>query len=278
MVPHATGAGVGYVDRRSGIDSGALPALDGAVLQMNALRFDTDENYALSMVKLKSLAIETDDPDFVLRATLFRAERGLARAMNGSNGFDPTYVEDAADAYQEILSRFADQPLAVGAALSGLAAVEENRFVVDRDPSHRDRARRYLERIRDDERMSTTPFMAVALARLNNLDATFTEVRIAPPLPRPEPLVGPPAPEDSPSGPPPAEASDTTGTDATGVTVDSSTGAEPAKADPTSEPDAATGDDEQPSAAGEASGSAAEPSADAPGDSQPGPDGDDGSS
>lgn len=148
--------------------------------------------------ELRALADGASSKSAELMALLRSGECALRLALlTESDAERQQYTDEAALAFERLSSRFADNMLAQGVALCGLATVEENRFALDGDRSRLDKARRLLEQVRDDARFNATPFKTDALARLNTLAEVFTPVTFAPPLPAP----APPPSEEPPATP-----------------------------------------------------------------------------
>ncbi len=127
-------------------------------------------------------------------------------------------------------------------ALNALSAIEQNRYVLDGDLAHKETAKSYLERIRNDPEFVGTAFQDDVLTRLNEFDRLWHPlVLVDPPA---EAATEPATLEDAVT--PPADASPpSNGSDP--EEVPGETGAAP-KADPPQEPS----DAEAASDAGEA--------------------------
>ena len=177
-------------------------ALAEAKRQARALPYDTDAEVRASVSKLEELAADTEDEAFLAEAIQGRAQMAMSRVNVGEDGTPAAeFLDLAADAYRELLERVPHRTLEKGAALFGLATIEADRFVLDRDLAHREKARQYLERIRDAAEFNGPPFKALALEQLNELDDVFVVVALADPLPPPAFPQLPPALQ-----PPPATA------------------------------------------------------------------------
>ncbi|MHC4064320.1 MAG: hypothetical protein ACYSUI_07445 [Planctomycetota bacterium] len=179
-------------------------ALTAAIKQMRTLPFSTDEEVRSSVKKLQQMATESKNEGLIVLTLRSRAEMAMSRAHAAEDGTPSTEFLDLAEAAcKEVLDRFPDRSLDVGPALSILATIEEDRFVLDSDPAHKEAARGYLERVRDDDQFTGTPLLGVALERLNDLEETFVPVVIAEPLPPvlPPAIAAPPPPTvSSPAG------------------------------------------------------------------------------
>lgn len=181
----------------------ASEALAEATRQARALPYNTDAEVRSSVSKLKELTAEIDDGPFLAEALQRAAAMAMSRAQAGEDGTPSAeFLDMAADAYQELLERLPHRTLEKGVALFGLATIEGDRFVLDRDLSHQDKARQYLERIRDAAEFNGTPHKAVALEQLNRLDDLFVVIALADPLPLPTITPLPPALQPLPSTPP----------------------------------------------------------------------------
>jgi hypothetical protein len=136
-----------------------------------------------------------DEEQFLAEALQGWASMAMRRAHASEDGTPSAeFLDSAADAYQQILARLPHRRLEKGASLLGLATIEADRFVLDRDPSRQAKAREYLERVRDAEEFNGTPLKSLALDQLNELDNVFVVVALAEPLPpalTPLPPTGP---------------------------------------------------------------------------------------
>lgn len=167
------------------------------------LSFESLEEGKKSLDALEGISRELSDPSFVMGALMDRGREALKLAQLAPLPPDSELNRKARAAFEELLTRFGDNPLAAGAALSGLATVEENEFVLDGNESHKAKAREYLDRIVADARLNGMPFQRLALDRLKALDATFSKVVTQ--APAPLPLPPPPAPVDVPTEAPKTE-------------------------------------------------------------------------
>jgi hypothetical protein len=178
-------------------DRSARQALADARQEMRALAFNTDDEVRDSVAALTRLAADSKEDSFIRETLRLRARLAMDRAGAADDGTPSAeFLEMARAAYEESLSRYPDAALDRAASLMGLATVEEDLFVLDQDPSHKQQAREYLERVRDDQALNGMPFQSIALERLNALDGTFRLIVLAetPPPPMPlGPLMGPPA-------------------------------------------------------------------------------------
>ena len=155
----------------------AAQALADATQQMRSLPFDTDQEVRDSVAKLRQLAAENEDEGFAIDALRRRAGMAMNRAHAAADGTPSReFLDMARAAFEEMLQRHPDRALDVGAALIGLATIEEDLFILDDDLAHKEAARRFLEQVRDDQDLNGTPFQTIALERLNALDETFVQV------------------------------------------------------------------------------------------------------
>ncbi len=194
-----------YVNDRS------AAALNAAYGQLLSLSFTTDDECRESIERLKELASEIQQDEFSLEALsnrAFIASSRLIRADSGEVQMD--FVEEAHQAYAEIIERYSDHALEYGTALMGQAILEQTLFVADEDPAHRDRAREYLQRIVDDVRLQLTPLTTLATERLNALEEVFQPATLAV---RPAPAVLPATTTSTPTEPEDAPSTDDGGED-----------------------------------------------------------------
>lgn len=175
-----------------------------------ALEFDsTDlEKGRGALQSLASLARESSDKALVLSALIDQGTFALDLASGVESPPDLGLNDQAKQAFERLLSEYRGNPLAEGIARCGLATVAENAFALDGQSAHKQTALGHLEAVRDNtDAFTGTPFMTIALERLNNLDEVFTKIDFAPPLPplvtvaEPDPTVGdlPQSPSDGPS-------------------------------------------------------------------------------
>lgn len=164
-----------------------------------------DDEIELGFTGLEELAAQAKDPALVFEALSSKGRIAEQLSMMAEAGVDAHYLDEAEEAYQVLRDRLPENALAVAVALTGLVNVEADRFVLDGDPSRKDEARRMLEQLAGEPRFNLTPFQMAAADRLNQLDAVFRPVELAP-APEPEPvatapLMGPPAPLEGPPAP-----------------------------------------------------------------------------
>ena len=131
-----------------------------------------------------SLVRESHDDRFILSALIEQCGSAL-RSANSEEAVPDQQLNDLArEAFELLLERFPDNPLAFGAAHMGLATVEENAFVLDGDSQRKEAARRHLNAITQNPDLHTMPFYQAAQERRDALDDTFSAVAFAPPLPK----------------------------------------------------------------------------------------------
>lgn len=165
-------------------------SLETAWQEMLELSF-APETARESFTALDRLIDHADDRDFSMTALLLKASN--ARGMvTQQDGFHPDFLDDAEQAYRTLLQNYADRTEVAATALSGLAFVEECRFVVDGDVGRHDRARQYLERLQNEAQFKETPYQTAAVERLLSLDDAFKTVTLGPAPPPPStPIVKP---------------------------------------------------------------------------------------
>ena len=135
-------------------------------------------------------------------------------------------------------------------AINALSAVEQNRYVLDGDLAHKEKAKNHLERIRNGPEFVGTAFQDDVLTRLNEFDRLWHPlVLLDPPVDpptEPKPAAEPAEPEDAATPPPDPPVDPPVG--ASSPSDDSDAEEVPGEADPPQEPENA----EEASDAGEA--------------------------
>lgn len=159
-----------------------------AWIQRDELVQVDSESARASVDQLRDLIDSSSDEEFVLRGLIQLAGMSLELSARATPAPDPQLNQIAQDAYQQLYERFKGNPAAMGVALLGLATVEENSFVLDEDPAHKENARKHLTEIINSEELNNWPNQRQATDRLNRLDHVFTVVKFAPAL---EPVVDP---------------------------------------------------------------------------------------
>lgn len=162
---------------------------DAAWQTMRGLSF-TPAEAAGSFATLEGLIADPPNRDFKMGALLRKARSAIGLALGQEDGFHPEYLDEAGNAYRELLEGYQQRPAVTGTALLGLATIEESRFATDGDLGHRAKAEEYLNRLVNEPQFKGTPFQTEAARRLQEYDGTFQVIAMA----EPEPL--PPAPLD----------------------------------------------------------------------------------
>ncbi len=148
------------------------------------LTYPNPQDGRLALENLALLRRGSSDKTFVLDCLTDQGAIALDLANRASPAPDPQLNELAKDAFEELLELFGNQLVAAGVGHSGMASVAENEFALDRNPAHKEEARRHLKKITENVALfSGTPFMDNALSRLNDLDRVFTPVTFEPPAP-----------------------------------------------------------------------------------------------
>lgn len=162
-------------------------AVEDMLRRRGELRFDDPEKGRDSLDALAAMTRESSDEQFVLTGLLDRGEQALRLAGEVVVPPDRELNDMAREAFEELLERFGDNPLAKGIAHCGLATVEENYYVLDHDLAHKERAEAHLSAVIEDPLLNGMPFKRSALDRRNALDRIFTEVVFVYPEPEEEP-------------------------------------------------------------------------------------------
>ncbi len=136
-------AALGYVY----MNRSAAQALADANRQVDTLPFGTDAEVKDSIEKLKALAAEHDDNEaFVMNTLRRRAAFAMRRAHVAEDGtLSKEFLDVAAEAYHAIVDRFGHRSLDVAAAHCGLATIEEDLFILDNDPAHKEAAPAFVK-------------------------------------------------------------------------------------------------------------------------------------
>ncbi len=198
--------------RAEAVDKAYLELRTAAQVDSNPAATEVEQRQAIE--KMDELADRTNNETFKLDAIVERGDVALRLAVAGPGPMNREYLQDAGQAYQEVVDHYQKHTLYYGKALYGLFVVEADQFSIDGDESHRAQAVKYLETIRDDPRFRGTPFMTAAVDSLNDIDKIFTRVTFPqqptpPPTattnPAAEPLKGPsgfePSGEQKPGSP-----------------------------------------------------------------------------
>lgn len=181
VVVVAVMAGVGLTVRSR------AAAMEDMLRRRSALKFDDPEKGKESLDALAAMTRESSDEQFVLTGLLDRGEQALRLAGDVVVPPDRELNDRAKEAFEELLERFGENPLARGIAHCGLATVEENYYVLDHDLAHKERAKDHLSAVIEDPLLNGMPFKRSALDRRNALDKIFTEVVFVYPEPEEEP-------------------------------------------------------------------------------------------
>lgn len=140
------------------------------------LQFEDLEVGRESLSTLASMLQDVTDERFVFAGLIQQGQQALRLAQQVPDPPDGELNQLAREAFEQLLGRFADNPLAIGIAHTGLATVEENEFVLDGDLAHKEKADAYLLEIIETEALNAFPFMRIAMDRRKALDETFTEM------------------------------------------------------------------------------------------------------
>jgi len=166
-------------------------AMEDILRRRNDLKFEPVDVGKKSLEALAGITKEVSDEEFVLSSLTEQGRQALRLTQQVPFPPDRELNQKARDAFEQLRSRFSNNPLALGVALSGLATVEENEFVLDGNLAHKEKARAHLSAIVGNPKLNALPFQQLALDRLKVLDATFTKVTVEPPPPPPPPSAEP---------------------------------------------------------------------------------------
>jgi len=159
-------------------------AMEDVWRRRSQLRFDDVATGRESLEALRAMTAGVSDRSFILASLLEQGRQALRMSQQVPDAPERELTEQAQKAFSELIDRFPGNPLALGVGLHGLTSVEENLFVIDDDPQHKERARAYLTRIIGDHALDGMPFQKLALSRRDTLDTTFTKTRFHyPPAP-----------------------------------------------------------------------------------------------
>lgn len=175
-------------------------AIEDVWRRRGELVFDDFEKGKKSIETLESLTHELSDPAFVMSGLVDLGQRSIRLSQMSPAAPDNELNERARKAFEELRTRYPQNPLAIGSSLLGLASVAENDFVLSGDLKHKDTAKAFLNQVVQEARLNGMPFQATALDRLKTLDETFTKVAVAPAPPPPPPAE--PATDAPPTEPP----------------------------------------------------------------------------
>lgn len=151
-------------------------AIEDVWRRRGQLSFENPEIGRESLESLETMTLGVSDDRFVLTSLLEQGQHALRLAQEVAVPPDREMNDRARKVYEELLERFKDNPLAVGAAHIGLATVEQNEFMLDDELVHKERADAHLAAVIDDPALNGMPFKQMALDRRKALDDTFTRV------------------------------------------------------------------------------------------------------
>ncbi|UCE59393.1 MAG: hypothetical protein JSU63_18365 [Phycisphaerales bacterium] len=150
-------------------------------LRRTQLSFDTPEDGKASIDKLRAMLVDAPDESFVFSSLMEQGSQALRLAQEVEIPPDPELNDRAREAFESLLARFPDNPIAFGLAHTGLATVEENDFALDSRSAHKARAAEHLQAVVDHPALNSLPFHLLASTRLEKLEDIFTVVRFADP-------------------------------------------------------------------------------------------------
>ncbi len=158
-------------------------ALEDLWQQKAELKYDTVENSTASLDRLSRLTSDATDRHFVLTSLVDQGAQALRLAREVDDPPSAEWNKKAGEAFNALLTRFANNPIAFGAAHCGLATVAENEFARDGKAEHKETARRHLKAVLDNTALNGVPYYQLAKDRIARLDEVFTVVRFvsAPP-------------------------------------------------------------------------------------------------
>ena len=149
------------------------------------LRFEDVETGRESLESLRVMTGDVTNRAFVMASLLEQGRQSLRLSQQVPDPPDRELTEQAEHAFNELIERFPQNPMALGVGLHGLATVEQNRFVIDGELAHKERAHDFLTRIITDAALNGMPFQKLAVDRRNALDTAFIKVRFHYPVPEP---------------------------------------------------------------------------------------------
>jgi hypothetical protein len=166
------------------------------------LSFDDPQVGRDSLAALAAMRDDVADERFALASLVEQGQYALRLAQQVPDPPDRELNDQARKAFDELLRRFPENPLALGIAHSGLATVEENEFVIDGDLAHKEWAGEHLAAIIKEPALNGMPFQRIARDRRKALDETFTVVEFDYPEPEdaPEPTAESGNNADDPTG------------------------------------------------------------------------------
>lgn len=152
--------------------------MDSVWRQRADLDFTDLEVGRQSLDQLRDLTIDVSSSRFVMDSLMVQGGQALQLAQLAPAPPDPALNERAREAFETLRDKFSSNSVATGVALLGLATVEENAFVLDRSPTHKQKAHDYLSSVIRDERFNGLPLQTVATQRREALDRTFTMINV----------------------------------------------------------------------------------------------------
>lgn len=193
-----------------------------------------------AMDQLEAIIDAAPDPIVVSETRWQLAQFCLRQFLEGGdNDKRARLLEQAEQQCKTILNGPRPSTTMRGAALNGLIAVEENRYVLDGEPAHRENARDYLEQLRDGIEFLGTVFQADALSRLNDFEKRWKPLVLAEaPAPAAAETAGKDEQQIHPAADDESSPSETApSADAAGKTNEPQTADEPHKKDPAVDPE-----------------------------------------
>lgn len=157
--------------------------------RLSQLDFNTPEKARESLPALRSLAFDAGDEKFRMIAMVELGRQALKISQQSDPPPNVEMLNLAKSAYEDLLNRFRNSPLAVGTAHLGLATVAEDMYLLTREERYKLEARRHLSAVVEDDRLATLPLYPLAVDRRNALESTLNIVAFAMP-----PVESPPVP------------------------------------------------------------------------------------
>lgn len=152
-----------------------------------SLKFTDEKTATESLRTLGGMIKESTDEQFVLKGLVDQGTQALRFSRESALSPHPELNRLAREAFEQLLARFPSNPLAIGVAHCGLATVEENEFILDRDMEHKEKAEQHLTAVIENPLLSGMPFQGVALDRRSSLDDVFVDVDFKYEIPEEEP-------------------------------------------------------------------------------------------
>lgn len=155
-------------------------ALEDVWRRKAMLTFQSLEEGKKALDSLAAMSHDTSDARFLMASLAEQGTQALRLAQETPKPPDRELTRKAREAFEQLLSRFPDNPIVLGMSHCGLATVEENEFLLDSNPSHKDRARQHLSVVIDTASLNGLPFQRLALDRRNAQDSVFQAFKFAP--------------------------------------------------------------------------------------------------